>query len=93
MKSIIPLWIPATLGKHVALLSSFVGAVQTYPEDSVGRLMGIMVDDDDHTHQYAIVALDADDESYLENFEFHDLRPMTDKVQMSLNIEEGLLAF
>lgn len=91
--SILPLWIPATLGKQVALLGDFKGAAQTYPQGSVGRLMGIMVDDDKHTHHYAIVALDSDDESYLENFEFGELRPLTDKVQMSLNMEEGLMSF
>lgn len=93
MDRILPLWIAASLGKHVVLKRDFVGPCERYAAGAVGLLAGIMVDDDDPRHLYVIVALDPSDVTYLENFEFDDIEPLHHKVQMSLNIEEGLIAF
>lgn len=93
MKNAFPLWIPAMLGKEVSLLVEFVGPCETYGVGSVGRLMGIMVDDDEFAHSYAIVALDDQDISYLENFEFDQIRPVGQEVKMSVDMEEGVLVF
>lgn len=89
----IPLWVVASLGKQVVLETEYVGPCETYLPGCRGLLSGIAVDENNGRKPYAIVALDPNDESYLENFRFDQIRPITDKIKFSLNIERGLIAF
>lgn len=90
---VLPLWIAASLGKHVVLRNEFVGPCETYPAGAVGVLAGIMIDEENPGRLYTVVALDPTDDSYLENFGFDEIEPIDHKIKMSLNIEEGLMAF
>jgi hypothetical protein len=90
----VPIWVVASLGKKVALLKDFSYAGKTYPAGSVGLLQAIMITDDSpDCDPYAIVSIDPDDDTYMQNFEFSDIRPLTDKVKFSLNIKKGIIAF
>lgn len=91
--TILPLWVAASLGKHVVLKRQFVGPCETYPAGAVGTLAGIMIDERNPGRLYTVVALDPSDDSYLENFGFDDIEPINHKMQMSVNFEEGLIAF
>lgn len=71
----IPLWAVASLGKRVALVSKFVGPCdEVYPPMHEGVMTGIQYDDEGD-RCYALVALDLNDMSYLENFYFDEIRP------------------
>lgn len=70
----IPLWVVASLGKRVALVKGFEGPCEAYPPMHEGFLTGIQYDEVGN-QCYALVALDMDDLSYLENFYFHEIRP------------------
>jgi len=89
----VPLWAVASLGKKVLLTVEYVGPCATYPVGHTGLLQGILVNENYGGCPYAIVSPDADDESYLENFRFDEIRPVSDKVKFSLNIEQGIIAF
>jgi hypothetical protein len=89
----IPIWVVASLGKEVMLEREFVGACETYSRGCRGILTAIDTDHRNGYAPYAIVALDPEDESYLENFEFSDIRPISDSVKFSFNIEKGIIAF
>jgi hypothetical protein len=90
----IPLWVVASIGKQIALNSDFQGPVHKYKTGSRGKLLAIMVDEANYKGEpYAIVALDPNDESDMENFRFRDIRPLTNRVKFSLNIEKGIIAF
>lgn len=86
----IPLWVVASLGKPVALVSSFEGAVRVYGPGSRGVLDSINADGSGGF--YATVALDREDPSYLENFTFNQVRPVSSRVSFSLDIERGVMA-
>lgn len=90
----IPLWIVASLGKQVALTTDFIGPCETYRAGCRGKLLAVMVDEMNYDGEpYALVGLDANDLSYMENFRFDDLMPITNRVKFSLNIEQGIIAF
>jgi hypothetical protein len=90
----IPLWVVASIGKQIALTTEFQGPVHRYAAGSRGKLLAIMVDEDNYQGKpYAIVALDPNDESDMENFPFKHIRPLVDRVKFSLNIERGIIAF
>jgi len=89
----IPIWVVACLGKEIMLEREFVGACETYEKGCRGRLTAIDTDPENGYAPYAIVALDPNDEGYFENFEFFDIRPVTDTVKFSVNIEKGIIAF
>lgn len=91
MKNVLPLWIAASLGKQVVTLKNFDEGYGAFPAGSPGKLSGLMVADDGHV--YALVVIDPKDPSALENFEFDEIAPAVSRVAMSLNIEEGLLAY
>lgn len=69
----IPLWVVASLGKRVELVNEFVGPCESYPAMHQGVLDGIQYDEASDSC-YALVALDVDDLSYLENFSFAEIR-------------------
>jgi hypothetical protein len=84
----------ASLGKEVVLAVDMVGPCETYQAGCRGVLAGIEICRKNYDGApYAIVALDPNDDTYLENFRFSDLMPVTNKVKFSLNIEEGIIAF
>lgn len=87
----IPLWVVASLGKSVALVSSFEGPTETYLAGSQGVLDSI--NSDGSGGFYATVALDEEDPGYLENFTFDQVRPVSSRVSFSLDIERGVMAF
>lgn len=89
----IPLWVVASLGKPVLFTVEYVGPSQTYPVGHSGLLQGILVNENYDGQPYAIVSPDPEDDSYLENFRFDQIRPVTSKVKFSLNIEQGMVAF
>lgn len=89
----IPLWVVASLGKQVALSTEFTGPCETYTKGCRGTLSAIMVDTNYGGMPYALVALDPNDETYLENFRFNEIQPLTSKIKFSLNIERGVIAF
>lgn len=89
----IPLWAVASLGKKVALTTPYVGACQTYPVGHTALLQGILVNENYDGLPYAILSPDEQDPGYLENFRFDEIRPITNKVKFSLNIEQGIIAF
>lgn len=90
----IPLWVVASLGKEVVLEADFVGPCETYLRGCRGILAGIEICRQNfHGAPYAVVALDPNDDTYLENFRFNEIRPVPNKVKFSLNIEEGIIAF
>lgn len=89
----IPLWVVASLGKQVLLTDEYVGATETYPAGHKCLLQGLLVNENYDGQPYAIVSLDKEDDSYLENFRFNQIRPVSNKVKFSLNIEQGLIAF
>jgi hypothetical protein len=89
----IPLWVVASLGKQIALSTEFVGSCETYTKGCRGTLSAIMVDSNYNGMPYAVVALDPEDETYLENFRFDEIEPLTSKIKFSLNIERGIMAF
>lgn len=89
----IPLWAVASLGKQVLLTVEYAGPCTTYPVGHIGLLQGILVDENYDGCPYAIVSPDPEDNTYLENFRFDEIRPVTDKVKFSLNIEQGIIAF
>jgi hypothetical protein len=89
----IPIWVVASLGKEVMLEREFAGACETYAKGCRGILTAIDTDYRNGYAPYAIVALDPEDETYLENFEFSDIRPISNTVKFSLNMEKGIIAF
>lgn len=91
MDRILPLWIAASLGKQVVTLKHLDEGYGVYPAGSRGTLAGLMVAADGHV--YALVTVDPKDPSALENYEFDEIAPVVSQVKMSLNIEEGLLAY
>jgi hypothetical protein len=88
----VPLWIVATLGKSVAILSDYVGPCETYKAGREGVLTSIQVSDEGAGF-YVTLALDPEDPSYLENFSLDDIRPITRQVKLSVDIENGLILF
>lgn len=91
MQNQIPLWIVASLGKTVELVFRFRGAVQTYEPGYQGILHGIHVGESGRC--VLTVALDEEDPSYLENFYFDQVRPAQDRIEFSLDLEQGAIAF
>ena len=89
----IPLWVVASLGKEIILDKEFAGSCETYMRGCRGVLSGILVDENYGGSPYAIVALDPNDTSYLENFLFDDIRPVSENIKFGLNIEQGIIAF
>lgn len=87
----IPLWVVATLGKQVVLTVKYEGPCTAYPAGWEGILTSIQVDDEGGF--YVTVALDADDPSYLENFDFDQVRPATYKASFQIDAERGILIF
>lgn len=70
----IPLWVVASLGKRVALVDGFEGPCEAYPPMHEGILAGIQYDEVSN-QCYTLVALDMNDLTYLENFDFSEIRP------------------
>lgn len=93
MQRIIPLWVVASIGKQIRIKKPHNDGVRTYPAGSLGTLAGILHQDQDPSRFYAIVSLDRNDPSDLENFDFRQLMPVVETVSFSLNIERGLIAF
>jgi hypothetical protein len=94
MKSEIPLWVVACLGKSVVLTREFVGPCETYGVGREGRLVGILGDEEAGFH--ALVALDAHDPTYWENFTFSEIRAASGDVKFSLDLngpEGGSISF
>lgn len=91
----VPLWVVVSLGKEVIITKDFVGPCETYPKGCRGILTAIEVyaSADRIGKPYATVALDPNDYSYLENFDFQDIEPVVRKIKYSLNIERGVIAF
>lgn len=89
----IPLWVVASLGKQVALATEFVGPCETYIKGCRGVLSAIMMNENYEGKPYALLCLDPEDDSYLENFLFEDIEPISDKVKFSLDMEHGMIAF
>lgn len=90
----IPLWIVASIGKQVVLATDFAGPCETYAKGCSGLLSAIMVDSHNYDGvPYALVALDPQDDSYLENFRFDEIAPASGSTRFRLNMEEGLIAF
>lgn len=95
LMSQMPIWIVATLGKEVALTREFVGPCETYAVGCRGILTAIdtFVNEQGDRRPYAVVALDPNDDGYLENFSFADIRPVVDRVKFSMDIKRGVIAF
>lgn len=91
--STIPLWVVASLGKKVLLTKDFEGSCETYRAGCQGTLISIQAPVDDWQDFHVTVALDPNDMSYEENFSVDAIRPLTNRVAFSLNIEEGLMRF
>ena len=89
----IPLWVIASLGKPVELVSSFFGPSETYPPMHQGVLRGILYNEDSKGC-YVIVALDVNDPTYLENFGFSEIRPPLSKpVPFDITSDQNSVAF
>jgi hypothetical protein len=89
----VPLWVVASLGKPVLLTAEYAGPDRTYPVGHSCLLQGILVNENYDGLPYAILSPDPEDDSYLENFRFDQIRPVTNKVKFSLNMEQGVIAF
>lgn len=85
----IPLWVVASLGRQVELVSGFEGSCEVYPAMHRGVLMGIQFDAD-LGRPCALVALDMDDLGYLEGFGFGDIRSVG-SASYSLDAGRGML--
>jgi hypothetical protein len=85
----VPLWIVASLGKSVQLVDLFKTSLKVYPAGSVGVLTSIQ----SGGGLYVTVALDEEDETYLENFSFDQVQPIHDQVKFQLDLENGAIAF
>lgn len=88
--SAVPLWIVASLGKHVELVKGFEGPCETYPAGYSGRLVSIQAGDES---MHVTVQLDPDDWGYEENFAFDEIMPASRHVKMSLDLENGIVNF
>jgi hypothetical protein len=92
----IPFWVIASIGKNIALDVDFVGPCETYLAGSFGKLVGLMYAEcecEQWGTVYALVALDPDDDTYMENFRLDDLRPMRNQLKFSVDMEFGVIAF
>jgi hypothetical protein len=87
----IPLWLVASIGRYVSLVTEFAGPCETYSAGSHGLLCGITVQPDCSDAYILLVALDPNDLSYLENFGVQDVRPVSDAVLYSLDLQAGYL--
>lgn len=90
----LPLWVVACLGKPVMLTREFAGPCEIYSKGCEGILCGIECYPwNNGGVPYAIVALDPNDPSYVENFPFDHLQPAADRVKYSLDVQQGVIAF
>lgn len=89
----IPLWVVANLGKQVLLTKPFKGAVRSYPAGSKGVLISIQAPVAGYQRFCVTVALDEEDLGYEENFSVDEIRPLVDRMNVSLNLEQGLMRF
>jgi hypothetical protein len=80
------------MGKPVKLLRPFDGPLKRYEPGDSGVLTGISITDG-RSGFYLLVALDQNDDGYLENFEVSEVRPADQKVSFSLDIEHGIMFF
>lgn len=90
-QSSIPLWIVASIGRSVALVSEYQDHGVLYPAGHNCRLTSVMCREDGTL--YVTVALAASDPQWWENFEFDQIRPAGHAVQFDLDIEHGYILF
>lgn len=84
----IPLWAVANLGKKVVLVHEFCTPTGMYLPGSEGIITGIR---HENGAVFATVAIDPDDPTYLENFEFDEIRPVEDRVSFGVDMQRGVL--
>jgi hypothetical protein len=90
----VPIWVVATIGKEVALTREFSGPCETYSAGSRGILRGIECYPwNNGGKAYVIVSLDLHDPDYVENFTIDHIRPIVDKVKVSFDLQNGVIAF
>ena len=91
MNDKIPLWVVASLGRYVSIRIQFQGGNTVYMPGHWGLLVGIMVKPDEEEGITLLVALDENDLGYMENFLIDEVRPVSDAVLFSLDLDEGYL--
>jgi hypothetical protein len=90
----IPLWVVVCLGKEVMLSTEFVGPCETYAKGCRAVLCGIECYPwNNGGKPYALLSLDSNDPSYVENFKFSDIEPVADRIKYSLDVQRGVIAF
>lgn len=87
----VPLWLVASIGKKVVLQEEFSDGVRTYPAGSEGVLMSLR--GDLLPRLEVDVCLNPNDPTDWERFALEQIRPASQEVTFSLELERGVMIF